>query len=277
MPASRSPEHEQAVSKPVEPAVRCTAVEKEFHFYAHRADSLREAFVRLLLRQPLSKREAQFTLRGLDLQIARGESVAFVGSNGSGKSTTLRMIAGIYKPTRGVVETWGRVAAVIELGAGFHHELTGIENARLYGTVMGLDRRTLDQRLPQIEAFADIGDYIRTPVKYYSSGMYARLAFAVATCVEPDILLLDEVLAVGDASFRERCLDRLIAYRERGRTLVVVSHDADTLRKVCQRGVWLEKGRLRMDGPIDEVLHAYDAHWHEPVPPESREQAEEED
>jgi lipopolysaccharide transport system ATP-binding protein len=182
-----------------------------------------------------------------------------VGANGSGKSTALRLIAGIYTPSEGVIETRGRVTAVIELGIGFHGELTGAENVALYAAVMGLNRRQIAARLPEIVDFAEIGDFLDEPVKYYSSGMQARLAFAVAVAVEPDVLLLDEVLAVGDQSFRRRCLDRLRAFHRQGGTMVVVSHDSDSVRELCSRAVWLEAGRVRADSGIDEVLAAYEA------------------
>lgn len=231
---------------------------KKFYHYEHRTTSLREFFIRSVLRRPIHVRRARFTLRGLDLRVERGESVALIGSNGSGKSTALRLIAGIYQPSEGVIETRGALAAVIELGAGFHPELTGTENAELYASVMGLSRAEVTERLPEIVAFADIGDFIREPVKYYSSGMQARLAFAVAVCVRPDILLLDEVLAVGDQYFRMQCMERLRGFRTRGGTLVVVSHDFESVRELCSRAVWLSEGKVLRDGPVDDVIEAYE-------------------
>ncbi len=245
------------VSSP--PAVECVGVVKRFYHYEHRTTSLREFFVRSVLRRPIHIRRPHFMLTGLDLRVERGESVALVGSNGSGKSTALRLIAGIYAPSDGTVRVSGRVGAVIELGAGFHPELTGIENIRLYGAVLGLTRREIAAHHQDILAFADIGDFIHEPVKYYSSGMQARLAFSVALCVEPDILLLDEVLAVGDESFRARCFERLGRYRANGGTLIIVSHDLATLGDLCSRGVWLDGGRVRLTGQIEIVLEAYRA------------------
>ena len=237
----------------------CRGVVKRFYLYEHRPTSLRELFVQRVLRRPPPERQACFRLVDFSLTVERGESVALVGSNGSGKSTALRLIAGIYAPTEGLVETNGRLAAVVELGAGFHPELTGAENVEVYGTVMGLTRRELAERYRNIVDFADIGDFIGVPVKYYSSGMQARLAFAVAACADPDILLLDEVLAVGDASFRERCYDRLRTFHARGGTLVVVSHDLPVVRELCTRAVWLDRGTVAMSGPVDDVLAAYAA------------------
>jgi lipopolysaccharide transport system ATP-binding protein len=237
--------------------VECRGVVKRFHLYEHRTTSLRELFVRGVLRRPIHVRRAKFHVTGFDLEVRAGEAVALVGANGSGKSTVLRLLAGIYAPTEGVIRTRGRVTAVIELGAAFHPELTGAENVALSAAAIGLRGREITRLSPEIIAFADIGDFIDVPLKYYSSGMQARLAFAVATCVEPDILLLDEVLAVGDQSFRERCLDRLRGFHARGGTMLMVSHDLATIRDLCSRAVWLEHGRVRMAGEIDEVLDAY--------------------
>jgi ABC-2 type transport system ATP-binding protein len=238
-------------------AVRCRDVEKRFHFYEHRPRSLRGAFIHLLRLDRHEMPEPAFVLRRFNLSVSTGEAVALIGPNGSGKSTVLRLIAGIYEPFAGVVETRGRVAAVIELGAGFHPELTGAENVELYGAVMGLRRTQVRERLAAIIEFAEVEDFTDVPVKYYSSGMQARLAFAVTVCVEPDILLVDEVLAVGDQAFRQRCLDRLRSFSAKGGTLVVVSHDLDTVSQICSRAVWLDNGLVRQDGAIAEVCRAY--------------------
>lgn len=239
------------------PAVLCTGVVKRFYRYEHRTTSLREFFIRTVLRRAIHVRRPEFTLRGIDLRVERGESMALIGSNGSGKTTTLRLMAGVYTPSEGVVETWGRVATVVELGAGFHPELTGLENVALYGAVLGLTRNQVKERMPEILDFADIGDFIETPVKFYSSGMHARLAFAVAVSVDPDILLLDEVLAVGDHEFQTRCLERLRTFTAGGGTLITVTHNLTVARDLCERGVWIERGAIRMDGPIHDVVEAY--------------------
>jgi len=240
-----------------QPAVLCRGVAKQFYLYAHRTTSLREWFIRSALGRPIHIRHAEFLLRDFNLRVDRGESVALIGPNGGGKSTVLRLIAGIYTPTAGTVETFGRIAAVIELGAGFNMELTGAENVELYGSIMNLGRDRLARHYEEIVSFAGIGKFIDTPVKYYSSGMMARLAFSVAVNVRPDILLMDEVLAVGDQSFQEKCLDRLRAYRANGCTMVVVSHNADIVREFCSRAVWLDGGATRMEGEVDRVLDAY--------------------
>ena len=244
---------------PAPPAIVCRGVVKRFYYYEHRTSSLREVFRRTLRRRPLHVRRPTFVLQGFDLEVGRGESIALVGPNGSGKSTVLRLLAGIYAPTAGTVETRGRLGAVIELGAGFHPELTGAENVSLYAALLGIGRRGLAARYDEILDFAGIGDFISMPVKYYSSGMQARLAFAVAVAVEPDVLLLDEALAVGDADFRERSLERLRRFRARGGTLVAVSHDLESLDGLCSRALWLEAGRTVMDGEIGQVCAAYEA------------------
>jgi ABC-2 type transport system ATP-binding protein len=239
------------------PAIALRGVSKRFYFYEHRTSSLREWFIRRVLRRPIHVRRAAFTLHDVDLAVGRGEAVALLGRNGSGKSTVLRLIAGIYQASSGTVATHGRITAVIELGAGFHPELTGAENIALYSAVLGLTRKELAERYDEIVEFAAIPDLPDTPLKYYSSGMEARLAFSVAVCLQPDILLLDEVLAVGDQAFRERCLGRLRQYHALGGTLVLVSHELEQLRELCTRGVWLDQGRIVMDGPIDMVLEKY--------------------
>jgi lipopolysaccharide transport system ATP-binding protein len=238
-------------------AIECRDVGKEFYIYQHRTNTLREWFIRTLMRRPLDVRKPSFSLTDFNLKIKKGEGVALIGSNGSGKSTTLRLIAGIYKPSTGAVETVGRIGAVIELGAGFHVELSGMENIQLYGAIMGLNHKELAIQYEEIVDFAEIGDFIHMPIKYYSSGMSARLAFSVAICWTPDILLLDEVLAVGDHSFRTKCLDRLSNFNVGGGTMVIASHDQELVQKLCSRAVWLDKGRIIMEGAVDTVFKAY--------------------
>jgi ABC-type polysaccharide/polyol phosphate transport system ATPase subunit len=239
-------------------AIECRDVVKRFYHYEHRTTTLQEFFMRTVMRKPLHVRTPHFHLEGLNVAIARGESVAFIGHNGSGKSTALRLIAGIYPPTEGVVRTVGRLVAVIELGATFQPELTGFENAELYAAALGMTRRESTTRLPEIISFAGIAEFADVPLKYYSSGMRSRLAFSIAICTDPDTLLLDEVLAVGDAEFRNRCYERLAEFRRRGGTLVVVSHDPESVRTMCTRGIWLDHGAVRFDGPIEDVLDAYE-------------------
>ncbi len=250
---SKSPE------APARHAVLCKDVCKEFYIYQHRATSLRECFIRVMQRQRVRERQATFMLKDLSFHVANGESVGLIGRNGSGKSTVLRMIAGVYRPTSGTVETHGHVAAVLELGAGFAPDLTGSENISLKGTIMGMSSSEIDARRDSIIDFAEIGDFIYTPMKYYSSGMRARLAFSIMFCIRPDILLIDEVFAVGDEAFKEKCMQRLDNFRSGGGTMVIASHAGPILRKQCIRGIWLENGTIRMDGVIGDVLDAYHA------------------
>jgi len=255
MRASSSPE-------PTHPAIVCDAATKRFYYYSRRNDTLRERFIRTVLTRRLPSIDDEFVLGPVDLRIEHGEIVALLGANGSGKSTLLRVLAGIYPPTDGSVDVHGRIAAVMELGAGFHEELTGEENVALYGAIMGMTSAEIRSHRDEIFAFADIGAFVRTPVKYYSSGMRARLAFAVAFSVRPEIALLDEVLAVGDESFAERCFERLDEHRAAGGTIVVVSHDLATVSRFCGRAIWMENGRIVRDGGAAEIVEAYrrDAH-----------------
>jgi ABC-type polysaccharide/polyol phosphate transport system ATPase subunit len=261
MPSSiaTQPSSPKSSDRAAAPAVELRGVSKRFYFYEHRTSSLREWFIRRVLRRPIHVRRSAFSLRDLDLRAAPGESVALLGHNGSGKSTVLRLVAGIYQPTTGTISSSGRITAVIELGAGFHPELTGAENISLYGAVLGLTRRELAAQYDEIVEFAEMQDFLDTPLKYYSSGMEARLAFSVAVCLQPAILLLDEVLAVGDKEFRERCLDRLRTFHARGGTLMLVSHELDHVRALCTRGVWLREGRVVLDADIETALAAYRA------------------
>ena len=237
--------------------VDCRAVTKRFYFDEHRPVSLRERFIRTVLRKNFKVRHTGFAIRDVTLQILPGENVALVGSNGSGKSSMLRLIAGIYQPSEGTIVTRGRIAPIIELGAGFHKELTGAENIALYAAVLGLSRRDLAASYDEILDFSGMAEHLDTPMKYLSSGMEARLAFSVAVCVSPDLLLLDEVLAVGDHEFQQRCFDRLRAYNKGGGTIVLVSHNFSQIREFCSRAIWLERGAVRMDGEATKVLEAF--------------------
>jgi ABC-type polysaccharide/polyol phosphate transport system ATPase subunit len=196
-------------------------------------------------------------LDGIDLDITPGDAVAVIGPNGSGKSTLLKLASGILRPSAGTVTVDGRVTALIELGAGFHPEITGRENVVINGMLLGLSRQEVERRMDDIIAFADIGPFIDQPVKTYSSGMYVRLGFAVAVSVEPDILLIDEVLAVGDAAFVRRGLDRLARMRRQGVTMVLVSHDLDLVGHFADRAVYLRGGRVVVDGAPDAVIARY--------------------
>jgi ABC-type polysaccharide/polyol phosphate transport system ATPase subunit len=204
-------------------------------------------------------RQDLWAVRDLSLSLKRGESVGLVGRNGAGKTTTLRLLAGITRPTRGKVETYGRVASLLNVGAGFHPELSGRENVLLNGVILGLSRAEVRARYDQIVEFAGLEDaFMETPVKHFSSGMYARLAFAVAVHVEPDVLLVDEVLSVGDAAFQDRSLRRMLEFRDQGQAAVVfVSHNLAAIELMCQRAIWLEHGSVCATGRTSDVLRSY--------------------
>jgi ABC-type polysaccharide/polyol phosphate transport system ATPase subunit len=199
-----------------------------------------------------------WALRDVNLGIKAGEAVGIVGRNGAGKSTLLRVISGVLRPTDGRIRVWGRVAPVLDLGAAFHPELTGRENAFLNGTMLGRSRREVARRLDEITEFAGLGEFMDAPLRTYSQGMMARLSFAIATTWESEVLVLDEVLAVGDEAFQQKCHDRLAAARKRGVTVVLVSHNLDVVRRLCHRAVWLERGEplfIGLPGPaIDRYL-----------------------
>ena len=214
-----------------------------------------------LARIALRRREAlgvrSWALRDLAFTVGRGESVGIIGANGSGKSTLLHLLCGTLAPSEGVVHTAGRIGALLELGTGFSPDLTGQENVRLSGLLHGLDDAAIAARADAIAAFADIGPYLDQPVRTYSSGMYVRLAFAVMAHVDADVLIVDEALAVGDIRFVQKCLGHLERFRARGGTLLFVSHDLPAVQRLCDRVIWLDRGRLRMDGPPREVTEAY--------------------
>jgi len=197
-------------------------------------------------------------LKGISFSIREGESVGIVGRNGSGKSTILKIIAGVYRPSAGKTTISGTVAALIELGAGFHPDLTGRENIVINGLLLGLSKHQIQQREQRITEFAELGEFIDSPVKQYSSGMYMRLAFAIATEVDPDILLIDEILAVGDAGFRQKCMARIDDFRQRGKSIVFVSHGPGDVRAICERALLIHEGMLIEDGPVDQVLARYE-------------------
>jgi lipopolysaccharide transport system ATP-binding protein len=201
-------------------------------------------------------------LDGVDFELRRGESMGLVGVNGAGKSTLLKIIAGVVKPSRGTVEVSGRVAALLELGSGFHPEYTGRENIYLSAALMGLSRSQTHEQVEHIVEFADIGDHIDQPIKHYSSGMVVRLGFAVASAQHPDVLITDEVLAVGDESFQKKCIRWLEAYLDGGGTLLLVSHSMFHVQTLCRRAMWLHEGRVRMDGSSFDVTREY-LTWHE--------------
>ena len=204
-----------------------------------------------------------WALRDVSFELMQGQSMALVGANGAGKTTVLKLLANITKPTTGTIQTQGQLSALIELGAGFHPDLTGRENIYLNGTILGLSREYIRRRYDEIVAFSELERFIDTPVKRYSSGMIVRLGFAVAACIEPDILLVDEVLAVGDASFRQKCLKRIQSLLEDGTSIIFVSHNLYLVQAVCSKALYIQKGRVLLDGETNDVVEAYEHDLHE--------------
>jgi ABC-type polysaccharide/polyol phosphate transport system ATPase subunit len=248
------------------PAVSVHNVSKRFKMYRERNQSLKAA----LMRGKRASFDEFWALQDVTFDIPVGSTFGLIGENGSGKSTMLKCIAQILQPDSGSVKVNGRIAALLELGSGFHPELSGRENVYLNGSILGLGRKELERKFDEIVHFAGIEAFIDQPVKNYSSGMYVRLGFAIAINVDPDILLVDEVLAVGDASFQEKCMDKFAEYRENGKTVVIVSHAMGSLRSMCDRAIWLEHGHLIRQGKANDIVDSYldstyQAKSHQPV------------
>ncbi len=241
------------------PLVRVSGVSK-YYPRVHRPGERLRAFAALLAgREP---REGAEVLHDVSLDIFRGQSFGIIGENGAGKSTLLKILTGVLSPSRGSVEVNARVAALLELGAGFQPEFSGIDNIRMKAALLGMGSRQLDRKMDEILAFADIGDYVYEPVKHYSSGMVVRLGFAVVAASDPELLITDEVLAVGDESFQKKCVRWIEAFLERGHTLLMVSHSMYLVQKLCQRALWLHQGRTQEIGDVFPVTQSYLA-WHE--------------
>jgi lipopolysaccharide transport system ATP-binding protein len=238
-------------------AISIRDVSKRFRLHrGRRVSTVKDLFVRGG-RAGLFAGEEMWALRNVSLELVRGRMVGIVGSNGSGKSTLLKLIGGILKPTSGTVSVTGRVSALIELGAGFHPEFTGRENVFINGVLLGLSRAEIRERFDQIVAFAGLAPFIDNPVKTYSSGMYMRLGFAIAVTVDPDILLIDEVLAVGDEAFQHKCVSKIQEFKGQGKTIVLVTHDLGSVERLCDGTVWLEGGRLMAQGGPREIIDRY--------------------
>lgn len=233
-------------------AIEIQNIDKQFVLRHTR--SLKEALVWLLRGRKGDLTGKFHALRNVSLKIGEGETVALLGFNGSGKSTLLKHISGVMQPDSGTVLTRGRVAGLIEVGAGFHPDLSGRDNVYLNGAILGMSEAEIKEKFASIVEFAEIGEFIDTEVKFYSSGMYLRLAFSVAVHTDPDVFLVDEILAVGDEPFQKKCLAKIKELAAAGKTLVVVSHDLELVSQVCERGVLLEHGTVLMDGPVKEVI-----------------------
>jgi lipopolysaccharide transport system ATP-binding protein len=238
-------------------AVRFANVSKRFILRHERPHSFQEMVLRLFDPRHSDSSEELWALRDVSFTVKQGEPVGIIGPNGAGKSTVLKLVSRIIEPTSGRIQVNGRIGALLELGSGFHPDLTGRENIYLDASILGLSRAEVKRKLDAIIAFAELERFIDVPLKYYSSGMYVRLGFSVAAHTEPEILLVDEVLAVGDYSFQRKCIDRINHLKREGRTIVFVSHALDVVRRICTRVVWMDRGRVRADGDVDTIVDDY--------------------
>lgn len=228
-------------------------VSKIFYVFMDKANSLKEK----MLFWKRNKRETREVLKDINLTIKNGEAVALIGVNGSGKSTLLKLMTKIIYPTRGEIVTNGKLTSLLELGAGFHPDFSGRENIYFNASIFGLTKKQIDARLEEIIEFSELRDFIDNPVRTYSSGMFMRLAFAVAINVDADILLVDEILSVGDQHFQEKCLNKMKELKAQGKTMVFVTHSLGSARELCDRVVWLNKGHIQLDGDVNEVIDEY--------------------
>jgi len=234
-------------------AIQVSDMTKNFKIYSDKPGTLKERFIFW----KNNKKEIRTVLDQINLNIYKGESVALIGTNGSGKSTLLKLMTKIIYPTFGKVRTFGKLTSLLELGAGFHPDFTGRENIYFNASIFGLTREEIEKRLPDIIAFSELEEFIDNPVRTYSSGMYMRLAFSVAINVDAEILLIDEILAVGDQHFQDKCFAKLKELKESDKTIVIVTHSLDSVKDLCNRAIWVQDGRLIMDGEATSVIGAY--------------------
>lgn len=240
-------------------AIEVENVSKRFHYIAlEKHLTLKEAVVKRLFRQRTEARTVE-AVRGVTFSVQKGQMLGIIGRNGSGKTTLLRVLAGVYRPDGGTFRIVGSFTPLLALGVGFHPDLTGRENARVELLMLGLSPKEIDARMDEIIEFSELGDFIDAPLRTYSTGMGMRLAFSAAVSIDPDVLLLDEVLSVGDEAFSEKCLSRIDDFRARGKTIVLVTHQADTVKNRCDAALWLDAGRVAAFGSPTEVVDAYQA------------------
>ena len=237
-------------------AIKVTHVSKDFKLYYDKANTLKEKIL-FFSKKNRSKNNILHVLTDINMEIKKGESVALIGTNGSGKSTLLKLMNRIIYPTKGRITKDGKLTSLLELGAGFHDDFTGRENIYFNASIFGLTKEEIDKKLDQIIEFSELEEFIDNPVRTYSSGMYMRLAFSVAINVEADILLIDEILAVGDQHFQDKCFNKLIELKEAGKTIVIVTHSMEQVKRFCDRAIWLYEGEVHRDGKVSEVLEEY--------------------
>ncbi len=236
-----------------ENAIEVKHMTKNFNVYSDKANTLKEK----MLFWKRGDKEVRTVLKDINLNIKKGDTVALIGTNGSGKSTLLKLMTKIIYPTSGKVETEGKLTSLLELGAGFHPDFSGRENIYFNASIFGMSKEEIDKRLEDIISFSELEEFIDNPVRTYSSGMYMRLAFSVAINVDADILLIDEILAVGDQRFQDKCFDRLTQLRNSDKTIVIVTHNLNSIKKLCNRAIWIKDGIVNMDGKTDEVVDKY--------------------
>lgn len=227
---------------------------KDFIIYGDKANTLKERIIRF----NKNNKEIRNVLKNINIDIKKGETVALIGVNGSGKSTLLKLITRIIYPTSGAIKVNGKVSSLLELGAGFHPDFSGRENIYFNASIFGLTKKEIDDRLDSIIEFSELEEFIDTPIRTYSSGMYMRLAFSVAINVDADIILIDEILAVGDQHFQEKCMDKMLELKKNGKTIVFVSHSAGAVKFLCDRAIWLKDGEIEMDDKTEDVLKEYE-------------------
>jgi len=238
-----------------EPMIQLDSISVRYNLPTERIGSFKEYAIRLIQRK--LKFKSFWALNDINLTVYKGEVFGIIGANGAGKSTMLKIISKVMHPTKGRVRVWGHIAPLLELGAGFHPELTGRENIFLNGALLGYSREQMEAVFDDIVSFSELNNFIEAPIRTYSSGMYARLGFAVATAHQPEILIVDEILSVGDEAFQKKCNDRMTEFRENGATVLMVSHSMDVILSMCNRVAWLDRGKLMAIGPADQVVAQY--------------------
>jgi len=234
-------------------SIRLKHVYKQFNIYYDKANSFKEK----LLFWNRNKKETREILKDINIDIKCGEVVALIGVNGSGKSTLLKLMTKIFYPNKGKIEVNGKLTSLLELGAGFHMDFSGRENIYFNASIFGLNKKQIDERIDDIIEFSELEDFIENPVRTYSSGMFMRLAFSVAINVDADIILVDEILSVGDQHFQEKCIQKMLDLKKQGKTMVFVTHALESAKELCDRAIWLDEGRVKMDGKTNEVIEEY--------------------
>lgn len=236
-----------------ENAIEVQEVRKKFKVYFDKGSSLKEK----LLFRTRNRYEERWVLKGISFSVKKGEAIGLIGKNGCGKSTTLKLLTRIMYPNQGQIRIIGRVSSLLELGAGFHPDMSGRENIYTNGSIFGLSKKEIEKRMNTIIEFSELGEYLDNPVRTYSSGMYMRLAFSVAINVDAEVLLVDEILSVGDVGFQKKCMNKIKEIKNKGTTIVIVSHSMDQLKELCDRVIWLEEGKIKEEGPTDCVGTRY--------------------